>query len=111
MAFCPGKGFILLVKNRIADLLNKNAIVTTGIIKFELPGRAGTDKEFHRLKTRLDYLNTSETDAFLWAGAYDLASALRRKRITIPCTDIMIAAGALMTDNTVFCNSKPNKFN
>jgi predicted nucleic acid-binding protein len=99
--FALKKDFIPAAKNRISDLLNENAVITTGIIKLELIGGTRTKTEFQRLKTRLDALDTISTDKSLWNGACDLAFSLRRKGITIPYTDIMIAAAALITEATV----------
>ena len=95
------KNYVPLVKDRIDDLLKENAIITTGIVKLEILGGTKTEKEFQRLKTRLDSLDQVETDASLWEQAYALAFKLRRKGITVPSTDILIAACALMSEATV----------
>ena len=42
-----------------------------------------------------------ETNTSLWERAYDLAFSLRRKGITVPYTDILIAASALIMAATV----------
>ncbi len=93
--FLPG------VKDRIAYLLKENAIITSGMIKLELLGGTKEEKEFQRLKLRLDALEIVETNTSLWERAYDLAFSLRRKGITVPYTDILIAASALMMTATV----------
>jgi predicted nucleic acid-binding protein len=95
------KDFLPVVKDRIEHLLKENAIVTIGLVKLELLGGAKTEKEFQRLKSRLDALDTVECDLFLWQEAADLAFKLRRKGITVPYTDILIAAGALKIKATV----------
>ena len=60
--FALRKDFIPVVKDRIDHLLKENAIITTGIIKLEILGGTKTQKEFQRLKTRLDALDIVETD-------------------------------------------------
>ena len=95
------KDFLPSVKDRIAYLLKENAIITVGMIKLELLGGTREEKEFQRLKIRLDALEMVETNTSLWERAYDLAYSLRRKGITIPYTDILIAASALMVDATI----------
>jgi hypothetical protein len=95
------KDFQADVKNRIAYLLKENAIITSGMIKLELLGGTKEEKEFQRLKTRLDALEIVESNTSLWERAYDLAYSLRRKGITVPYTDILIAASALMVAATV----------
>ncbi len=95
------KDFLPGIKDRIAYLLKENAIITYGMIKLELLGGTKEEKEFQRLKIRLDALEMVETNTSLWERAYDLAFSLRRKGITVPYTDILIAASALMMDATV----------
>ena len=93
--------FLPVVKDRIGYLLKENAIVTIGMVKLELLGGTRTESEFQRLKSRLDALDTVECDLPLWHEAADLAFILRRKGITVPYTDILIAAGALKIGATV----------
>ena len=99
--FALRKDFIPEVKDRIDYLLKENAIITTGIIKLELLGGTKTQNEFQRLKTRLDSLDMVETDTALWEEAYQISFELRRKGITVPYTDILIAACALISESTV----------
>jgi predicted nucleic acid-binding protein len=95
------KDFLPVVKDRIEHLLQENAIVTIGLVKLELLGGTKTEKEFQRLKSRLDALDTVECDFTLWQEAVDLAFKLRRKRVIVPYTDIIIAAGALKIQATL----------
>ena len=95
------KDFMQVVKDRIDDLLKENTIITSGMIKLEILGGTKTSKEFQRLKTRLDALYTVETDTSLWEEAYGLAFKLRRKGVTVPYTDILIAACAQKVEATV----------
>ena len=95
------KDFIPAVKDRIDYLIKEDVIITTGIIKLEILGGAKTEEDFKRLKTRLDSLEAVETDDSLWERAYELAFKLRRKGITAPHTDILIASCALMTGSIV----------
>ena len=99
--FALRKDFIPEVKDRIDHLLKENVIITTGIVKLEILGGTKTQNEFQRLKTRLDSLDMVETDTALWEKAYQLSFELGRKGITVPYTDILIAACALMTESTV----------
>jgi predicted nucleic acid-binding protein len=95
------RDFLSVVKDRIGYLLKENAVVTIGLVKLELLGGTKTKSEFQRLKSRLDALDTVECDLSLWHEAADLAFRLRRKGITVPYTDILIAAGALQIGATV----------
>ena len=95
------KDFLPDVKDRVEYLLKENAIITTGMIKLELLGGTKREKEFQLLKMRLDALDMVETNTTLWENSYGLAFKLRRKGITVPYTDILIASSALMADATV----------
>jgi len=95
------RDFIPAVKDRMDHLLKENAIITTGMVKLELLGGTKKQREFQRLKTRLDALEMVETDSSQWEKAYELAFKLRRKGITVPHTDILIAACALRAESTV----------
>lgn len=89
------KNFLPIAKDRIDYLLKEDLVISTGMVKLELLGATKTEIEFQRLKARLDALDTVETDMQLWARAYELAFNLRRRGVTIPYTDILIAACAL----------------
>ena len=95
------KDFLPVVRDRIEHLLKENAIVTIELVKLELLGGIKSKKEFQRLKSRLDALYTVECDSPLWQEAVDLAFKLRSIGISIPYTDILIAAGALKVEATV----------
>jgi hypothetical protein len=95
------KDFLPDVKDRVEYLLKENSIITTGMIKLEILGATKRENEFQRLKLRLDALDMVETNTSLWENSYGLAFKLRRKGITVPYTDILIASSALMTDAIV----------
>ena len=95
------KDFSPEVKERIDHLLKENCIITTGMVKLEILGGTKTETEFQRLKRRLDALDSVELDTPLWKKSCDLAFKLRRKGVTVPYTDILIAACALKTESTV----------
>ena len=95
------KNFSPEVKERIDHLLKENTVITTGMVKLEILGGTKTESEFRRLKRRLDALDSVDLDMSLWEESYDLAYKLRRKGITVPYTDILIAACALQTGSTV----------
>jgi predicted nucleic acid-binding protein len=87
------------VKSRLDTLLRDDVVVITGIIKLELLGGIRTRKEFSRLKSRLDALHyVPMEEPLLWDLAYEMAFDLRRKGVTIPYTDILIASAAIKED-------------
>ena len=95
------KDFIPEVKDRIDRLLKHDVVITTGIIKLEIIGGARTQKEFQRLKNRFNVLDDIETDDSVWQKACELGFKLRRKGVTIPHTDILVAACALQSGSII----------
>ena len=95
------KNFNPEIKERIDHLLKEEIIITTGMVKLEILGGTKTESEFLRLKLRLDAFDSVDLDTSLWEKSYDLAFKLRRKGITVPYTDILIAACALKTESTL----------
>ena len=95
------KDFIPEVKDRIDRLLKHDVVITTGIIKLEIIGGARTQKEFQRLKNRFNVLDDIETDDSVWQKACELGFKLRRKGVTIPHTDILVAACALQSESII----------
>lgn len=89
------------IKSRVDELLKDNLVVTTPMVKLELLGGTRTDKEFRRLKAYLDALDDVEIGDGEWERAYELSFNLRRKGLTIPYTDILIAACALTAGLTL----------
>ena len=95
------KDYSPVLKERIELLLKENAVAIAGIVKLELLGGTKSEKEFQRLKSRLDALHTVECNVPLWERSYRLAFKLRRKGIIVPYTDILIAACAQEIEATV----------
>ena len=90
------------IKSRLDTLLREDIVLITGIIKLELLGGTRTREEFSRLKSRLDALPyVPMEEPLLWDVAYEMAFNLRRKGVTIPYTDILIASVAIKEDITL----------
>lgn len=99
--FALKKKFIPAIKEKIDSLLGENLITTIGIIKLELLGGTKTRDEFTRLRDHLDALYEIRIDQGLWQKAYETAYQLHTRRITVPYTDIIIAAGAICSDSVL----------
>ena len=99
--FALRKEFVTSVKERINQLLRDHIVLTNGMIRLELLGGVRTEKEFRRLRARFDALDEVEVSASVWETACAMAFDLRRKGITVPYTDILIAACALKTESTL----------
>jgi predicted nucleic acid-binding protein len=93
--FALKKNFHPFVKDKIEKILIESDVAITGIIELELLGGAKTEKEYDRLKSRLDALYYIETTKSLWDSASRLAFDLKIKGVNVPYTDILIAASAI----------------
>jgi predicted nucleic acid-binding protein len=100
--FALRKDPVLQIRNRIDSLLKEDKVITAGIIKLEILAGAKTEKEYRRLKSRFDALESIETDDGLWRNACEHGFKLRRKGLTIPSTDVLIATGALRAGAILF---------
>lgn len=98
------RNFHPLIKERIEKLLAENDVAINGMIELELLGGAKSEKEYNRLFIRLDSLYHIEADRPLWNIASKLAFDLKRKGVTVPYTDIFIAASALK-DNAILVHA------
>lgn len=93
-------------KERLENLLKENAVTVTPIVKVELLGGTKSKKEFERLKMRLDSLEQLVMNEDVWDRASRLAYELRRKGITVPYTDTMIAATAIHYETPLIHSDK-----
>lgn len=84
------------LKEKVDSLLKEDLIVITPLIQLELLGGVSTAKEFERLKRRLEALFNIEITKTHWAKAAHLAFQLRRKGLTVPYTDIILSAVAIV---------------
>ncbi len=96
--FALRKEYVPEIKDRVDQLLKENLVVITGIIKLEILTGTKSKSEYQRLKKRLTALDNIGTNENIWDTAFELAFNLRRKGLTIPHTDILIAACALYED-------------
>lgn len=93
--FALRKNFHPVIKNRIEKLLLESDVAINGMIELELLGGTKSEKEYDRLKRRLEGLHYIEADRSLWELSSRLAFDLKRKGLNFPYTDIFIAASAL----------------
>ena len=93
--FALKKDFHPVIKERIEQLLVESDVAICGMIALELLGGTKSEKEYLRLKSRLDALYYIDADKGLWDLSSKLAFDLKRQGISIPYADIVIAASAL----------------
>ncbi len=93
--FALRKNFHPVIKARIEKLLMESEVAINGMIELELLGGTRSEKEYDRLRRRLEGLYYIEADRSLWETSSKLAFDLKRKGLNLPYTDIFIAASAL----------------
>ena len=93
--FALKKDFHPVIKERIGQLLVESDVAICGMIALELLGGTKSEREYLRLKSRLDSLLYIDSDKLLWDYSSKLAFDLKRKGMSIPYADIVIAASAL----------------
>ena len=83
-------------------LIRENAVWTCGVILFELVQGVRSDGEKEQVLTTVSHLNYVEMSKPLWQKAGDLSSALRKKGLTIPLSDIFIAVISIEHNLSLF---------
>ncbi len=82
------------VSQLVAELVGKDQAVVTGVVLTELLQGIKTDKERRHLTTLFSSLPFIETVREDWQDAGEDLQALRRRGITVPLTDAVIATVA-----------------
>ena len=84
---------------RLKDFLRQSIpagnVSTCSLIILELLQGCRTEEERDSLKIKMESLDVFSFTASTWEQAYELGFTLRRKGLTIPTTDLIIAALAL----------------
>lgn len=83
-------------------LILEDAVWTCGVVLFELVQGVRSDREKAQVLTTVSHLNYVEMSKPLWQKAGDLSSALRKKGLTIPLSDIFIAVIAIEHSLSLF---------
>jgi len=89
------------VRGVIDGLLAGGRIAIIPIIRLELLGGARSQAEFQRLDRRLGALHQLALAKAEWDESAALAFSLRRAGLTVPYTDVIIAAAAILHGMTL----------
>jgi len=95
------RGEKITIKKRLKNLLDENRAVVTGIILAELLTGIANEKEQHFLEECFLGLPFLETTREIFARAGKMGATLRKKGITMPLSDLLIAALAKTHSLTV----------
>lgn len=89
------------IRERVAAVIAAGGAVTTQIVIMEILIGARTEEQYRRLQEDLSALRLVPIDAATWRHAMRSGFELRRSGLSIPPTDLLIAAVALADDATV----------
>lgn len=78
----------------VRRMILERRAATTGIVVLELLAGMRTEQEYREVREDLEALPNLPTDD-AWTTAWDLAFRLRRRGVTVPCVDTVIAATAM----------------
>ncbi|MBC7109317.1 MAG: PIN domain nuclease [Methanomassiliicoccales archaeon] len=84
------------IKAEVKRVLLSERVFTCWVVKAELLVGARDEESFERLNADLEALEEIPLTKELWLGAARLGHMLRRKGITVPLPDLLIAQVALM---------------
>jgi predicted nucleic acid-binding protein len=82
------------LKKTLVAALDTFSVATTNIVILELLQGCRTRNEYDVMHARLKALETIQIDDDVWSLAYTIGYELRRKGITVPTLDIVIASAA-----------------
>ena len=83
------------LRRRVDQLLEQDRVATTGMVRLEVLGGAGSEQEYERLKGLLLALHQLPVVEESWSDAARLGFRLRRQGVTVPFTDLLIATIAM----------------
>ena len=83
------------IRRQVRDLLTEGRAVTCEMIILELVGGTRTEREYQELCEDLEALQQFAITELVWRSAYWIAHTLRRRGLSIPATDHLIAAVAM----------------
>ena len=82
------------LKKTLVTALDTLSVATSNIVILELLQGCRNRNDYDAMKARLEVLETVPLSDAVWSLAYATGYELRRKGMTVPTTDIIIAASA-----------------
>ena len=86
----------------LEQLLKEGRVAGSGIVLTELLQGAKVEEEFNDILESMTAIPILETRLSIWIEAGRISYSLRRKGITIPITDIIIASLAIENNCAIF---------
>lgn len=89
------------LRERVDTLLASDRVAITGMVRLELLGGARSEADYRRLSEMLSALHRLPVTDEHWDQAAQLGFHLRRQGLSMPFTDLLIAAVALVAGATI----------
>lgn len=90
------------LKNVIKEAIANDFVAVNGIIAVEVLSGISKEGEFKKVKSDLSGFHSIPLPDESFFLASSLGSSLRRKGVTVPATDLIIAASAIKTKYTLY---------
>lgn len=90
----------------VAALLNKDKAWVSGVVLYELVQGTKSEFEKEQIISQLSTLSYVEMSIPLWCRAGELAKAMKKKGLTLPMSDILLATIALGYNLSLFTLDK-----
>ena len=90
------------VSIHVQNLLRSGRVTLTGMVLAEILQGIRAPREAALVRDKLEPLHFLETSRETWQKAGEMSAALRRKGLTIPLSDIIIAAVALAENCEIY---------
>ncbi len=95
------------INDRVKTFIDEDRIFYNGIILSELLVGANNVKEFNSIKNNFSGFKFLETNSFIFENASHIGFRLRKVGITVPLTDLIIAAHAV-SNNLILITGDPH---
>lgn len=92
--------------NRLEMLISKNMVWICGVVLFELVQGVRSEDEKAKILGALSDLRYAEMTRSLWQKAGELSVSLKKKRLTMPLSDIFVATIAIEHKISIFTLDK-----
>ena len=92
----------LEASSAVAEAISEDRVAVNGLIQVEIVSYASSDAARNRLISDFKAFHWLDLNRADFALASDLGSQLRQGGVTIPATDLIIAASALNSDATLY---------
>lgn len=94
------------IREKVRDVLKERLAASTDMIVLELAGGVREEREYAELMEDLLALHQLHADEDTWKIAFSLSYKLRRKGISVPSTDILIASVAIRNESSLLHTDK-----